>query len=69
LYLSSISGGYVANGPASLFSDRFFGRVEQRQQAAESIAVENDLGLGIVTGDYISHSSERCLDDVQRAVH
>lgn len=68
LNLFTISGRDIRNGPRSLFANRFLFRTEESKYARQSIAVEDDLGLCVVTGDNIADCSQGRRNDIVQVV-
>lgn len=68
LDLLTISGRDIWNGPWGLFPNGFLIRSEQTEYAWQSIAVEDDLCLGVIASDDITDCSQSSRYDIVQVV-
>lgn len=58
LDLRRVASSDVGNGPAGFLADTILSRAQERQQARESTAVNDDLGLSIVASDNVANRAQ-----------
>lgn len=69
LDLRRVSSGDVGDGPAGLFPDTILSGAEKGKQGRECAAVNDDLGLNVVTGDNVTNGSKGGCLHGGRGVH
>lgn len=58
LDLRPVAGGDVGDGPARLLADRLLGGGQQVVQAGQRRAVQDHLGLSVVSSHNVAHGSQ-----------
>jgi len=69
LDLRGVASGHVGDGPARLLADTILSGAQQRKQSGERSAVDDNLGLDVVTGDNVADGSEGGSLDGSGGVH
>jgi len=69
LDLSGVASSNVADGPASLLADAILSGAQKGEQSGKSTAVDDDLGLDVVSSDDVANGTEGGSLDRGRCVH